>query len=95
MRRRYRQIAVLIALTVAGISPVLGGPLPATVSGVVRDAQGTPQMGAVVELMAADATVVARAYTNVRGGFSFDHIPVSYTHLDVYKRQGFHALLWP
>jgi hypothetical protein len=44
------------------------------VSGVVRDAQGTPQMGAVVELMAADATVVARAYTNVRGGFSFDHI---------------------
>jgi hypothetical protein len=74
VRRRYRQIAVLIALTVAGISPVLGAPLPATVSGVVRDAQGTPQMGAVVELMAADATVVARAYTNVRGGFSFDHI---------------------
>jgi Carboxypeptidase regulatory-like domain len=40
----------------------------------VRDARGTPQMGAVVELMAADATVVARVYTNVRGGFSFEHI---------------------
>jgi hypothetical protein len=56
------------------MSPVLGAPLPATVSGVVRDAQGTPQMGAMVELMAADATVIARAYTNVRGGFSFDRI---------------------
>jgi Carboxypeptidase regulatory-like domain len=40
----------------------------------VRDARGTPQMGAMVELMAADATVVARAYTNMRGGFSFDHL---------------------
>jgi hypothetical protein len=40
----------------------------------VRDARGTPQMGAVVELMAADATVVARVYTNMRGGYAFDHV---------------------
>jgi hypothetical protein len=40
----------------------------------VRDSRGTPQMGAMVELMAADATVVARAYTNVRGSFPFHHI---------------------
>jgi hypothetical protein len=31
-------------------------------------------MGAVVELMAADATVVARVYTNMRGGYAFDHV---------------------
>jgi hypothetical protein len=74
VRRRYRQIAVLIALTVVGLSPVLGAPVPATVSGVVRDAHGTPQMGAMVELMAADATVVARAYTNIRGAFAFEHL---------------------
>ena len=40
----------------------------------MRDARGTPQMGAVVELMAADATVVARVYTNMRGGYAFDHV---------------------
>lgn len=60
----------------AGLLPASASaaPFPATVSGVVRDAQGTPQMGAVVELMAADASVVARSYTNVRGAFVFDHI---------------------
>ena len=31
-------------------------------------------MGAMVELMAANATVVARVYTNVRGAFTFDHV---------------------
>ena len=40
----------------------------------MRDSRGVPQMGAVVELMAADATVVARAYTNMRGGFVFEHV---------------------
>ncbi len=63
-----------MVVTVAGLLPASGAPFPATVSGVVRDARGTPQMGAVVELMAADATVVARAYTNMRGGYAFDHI---------------------
>jgi hypothetical protein len=40
----------------------------------VSDARGTPQMGAVVELMAANATVVARAYTNARGVFNFEQV---------------------
>jgi hypothetical protein len=63
-----------MVVVVAGLVPASAAPFPATVSGVVRDARGTPQMGAVVELMSANATVVARAYTNVRGGFSFEHI---------------------
>ena len=58
----------------AGILSASAAPFPGTVSGVVRDARGTPQMGAMVELLAANATVIARAYTNVRGGFSFDQI---------------------
>ena len=74
MRRRYCQIAALVVVAVAGLLPASGAPFPATVSGVVRDARGTPQMGAVVELMAADATVVARVYTNMRGGYAFDHV---------------------
>jgi len=63
-----------MVMTVAGLLSASAAPFPATVSGVVRDARGTPQMGAMVELMAANATVVARAYTNVRGAFSFDHV---------------------
>jgi Carboxypeptidase regulatory-like domain len=63
-----------MVMTVAGLLPASAAPFPATVSGVVRDARGTPQMGAMVELMAANATVVARVYTNVRGAFTFDHI---------------------
>jgi hypothetical protein len=54
--------------------PASAAPFPPTVSGVVRDARGTPQMGAMVELMAADATVIARVYTNMRGGYAFDHV---------------------
>jgi hypothetical protein len=63
-----------MVMTVAGLLSASAAPFPASVSGVVRDARGTPQMGATVELMAANATVVARVYTNFRGGFSFDHI---------------------
>src|ERR1700742_3335373 len=63
-----------MVMTMAGLLPASAAPFPGTVSGVVRDSRGTPQMGAMVELLAADATVVARAYTNVRGAFAFDHI---------------------
>jgi hypothetical protein len=63
-----------MVMTVAGLLSASAAPFPATVSGVVRDGRGTPQMGAMVELMAANATVVARAYTNVRGAFSFEHV---------------------
>jgi hypothetical protein len=74
VRRKYCQIAALVVVAVAGLLPASGAPFPATVSGVVRDARGTPQMGAVVELLAADATVIARVYTNMRGGYTFDHV---------------------
>jgi hypothetical protein len=63
-----------MVVTMVGFLPASAAPFPGTVSGVVRDSRGTPQMGAMVELLAADATVVARAYTNVRGAFTFDHI---------------------
>src|ERR1700733_1319318 len=63
-----------MVLTVVGYLPASAAPFPATVSGVVRDARGTPQMGAMVELLAGNSTVVARVYTNVRGAFSFDQI---------------------
>ena len=63
-----------MVLVAAGLLPCSAAPLPATVSGVVRDSRGVPQMGAVVELMTLDSAVVARAYTTVSGSFSFDRI---------------------
>ncbi len=41
----------------------------AAVAGVVRDASGTPQMGALVELLHADASVVTTALTDIHGRY--------------------------
>jgi hypothetical protein len=40
-----------------------------SVSGVVRDSHGTPQIGAVVELLRPDFSVVRQVYTNDRGRY--------------------------
>jgi len=58
-------IAVLIAL---GTAPLCGAAT-AAVSGTVRDSAGVPQMGAEVDLLAADFTVVASVTTNEKGQF--------------------------
>ena len=39
------------------------------VSGVVRDAHGTPQMGALVQLLGADASTIATAFTDDHGRY--------------------------
>ena len=38
---------------------------------MVSDATGTPQIGVVVELLRSDSTLVARAYTDRKGSYSF------------------------
>ena len=42
-----------------------------SVSGVVRDAAGTPQIGAEVELLRADESLVSRVFTDRKGTYSF------------------------
>lgn len=60
----------LLLLCAATPGRASGGSTPAAaVSGVVRDAHGTPQMGAMVELLAADASVVATAFTDDHGRY--------------------------
>jgi len=46
----------------------------ASVAGVVRDANGTPQMGIVVELLRADSTQVARVFTDGKGNYSIPSV---------------------
>jgi hypothetical protein len=61
-------------LGVTGLSLVMSAAcaaqgLDSAVSGVVRDAKGTPQMGALVELLRADASVVVSTLTDTHGRY--------------------------
>jgi hypothetical protein len=68
MKRRAHLagFAVLIALSAA---PVFGAAT-ASVSGDVRDSSGTPQIGATVQLLRSDLTVVTTVYTDGKGHFA-------------------------
>jgi len=61
---------MLIAL---GAAPVCGAA-SATVSGLVRDSAGVPQIGAEVQLLRPDLSVVASVYTNSQGRFNISSI---------------------
>jgi len=67
--RRPHFALFLMLLAVSAAS--LHAAAPASVSGVVRDASGVPQVGAVVQLLQPDFTLVASAYTNSRGRYHF------------------------
>ena len=69
-RAQFAGFAMLIAL---GTAPVYGAA-PASVSGLVRDSAGVPQIGAKVELLRPDLTVVASVYTNSQGRFNISSV---------------------
>ena len=76
MRRLH--FAVFIALIAVGAAPVYAAA-PGSVSGVVRNSAGVPQIGAVVQLLRPDLSVLAVVYTNDQGQFSIPSIqPGSY-----------------
>ena len=49
-----------------------------TVSGIIRDAEGVPQMGALVEALLPDTSISASAITDARGRYHFSLRPGSY-----------------
>jgi hypothetical protein len=55
-----------MALLLVPVARAEGG---AIVSGVVRDAQGVAQMGALVQVLAANSTTIATAFTDARGRY--------------------------
>ena len=65
--RRFH-LAFFVALIAMGALPVRGAT-PGSVSGIVRDSAGVPQIGAVVQLLRPDLSIVAAVYTNDRGQF--------------------------
>ena len=62
--------AVLIAL---GAAPLFGAAT-ASVSGYVRDSAGVPQIGATVQLLRSDLSVVTSVYTDSKGRFFIDSL---------------------
>jgi hypothetical protein len=61
----FAGFAVLIALGTASLC----GAATASVSGLVRDSAGVPQIGAEVQLLGPGLSIVASAYTNGEGRF--------------------------
>ena len=72
--RRLHLVLFLVLIASGVLVAQSNAPASAAVSGVVRDAGGEPQIGAVVELLRSDLTFVASAYTNTRGRYSFSHV---------------------
>lgn len=63
-------LAWFTVLIVLGAAPVYGAS-PGSVTGTVRDSAGVPRIGAVVQLLRPDLTLVATVYTNSDGRFEF------------------------
>jgi len=65
-----RIVPVVIFAVVFGVAgPCFAASNRAAVVGMVRDAHGTPQMGALIELLSADASVIATAFTDDHGHY--------------------------
>jgi len=72
--RSRTSLYTLLALTLLLAQPAVAAPRyvasrDAALSGVIRDARGVPQMGALVELLTADASTIATAFTDLHGRY--------------------------
>lgn len=65
---RRPQLVLLAVLLALGSVPVFAAS-PGTITGVVRDSAGMPQIGAEVQLLRPDLTVITSVYTNTVGQF--------------------------
>ncbi len=76
--KQRAHLAGLAVLIILGAAPAFG-TAPASVSGLVRDSAGVPQIGAEVQLLRSDLSVVTSVYTDGTGRFAFSSIvPGSY-----------------
>src|SRR5271168_1806694 len=70
---RRLQLSIIAVLISLGSAPASGVTL-GSVSGSVRDSGGVAQIGAVVELLRPDMTVVASVFTDSKGRFSIPSV---------------------
>lgn len=69
MVQRFRFELGVVSILLGIVSFSQAADHGAVVSGVVRDAQGVPQMGAVVQILSANSVVRATAYTDLQGRY--------------------------
>jgi hypothetical protein len=74
VRQQFVQIACSILASAALATPLLAQSETASVSGIVRDRHGVPQIDALIQLMRADSSVVAVAHTDGRGVFLLEDL---------------------
>jgi hypothetical protein len=74
VRQQFLQIACSILASAVLAVPALAQSETASVTGVVRDRHGSPQIDALVQLMRADSSVVAIAHTDASGVFLLENL---------------------
>src|ERR1700689_4916809 len=76
MQSIYRTLGWVLAVVLTFAASAVAKPGYGTISGVVLDPSGTPQMGASVWLMSEDAggRTVAQILSNQYGAFFTDHL---------------------
>lgn len=74
MIRRFTNVAPVLALLAAVLSLPAHALNDGAVSGVVRDARGTPQVGALVELLRPDLSVIAQTFTDDHGHYELARV---------------------
>lgn len=72
MKRGCTQLGTWMLLALA--LPAAQAATTAVVRGVVRDPKGTPQMGALVQLLTPDATAIASAITDLNGRYRIPNV---------------------
>jgi hypothetical protein len=73
VQRPQVKIALLpLMMLLASVSVAMGQS--AAVSGVVRDAQGVAQLGALVQVIAADSAMAGTAFTDLHGRYFIPHL---------------------
>jgi Carboxypeptidase regulatory-like domain len=68
VQRSQLKIAILAVMLMAAATGRAAGPA-AAVAGVVRDAQGVAQMGALVQVLAQNSAMVGTAFTDLQGRY--------------------------
>lgn len=74
MQRPQVKIALLSLILLTAACRVAMGQ-GAAISGVVRDAQGVAQLGALVQVIAADSAMAGTAFTDLHGRYFIPHLP--------------------
>jgi protocatechuate 3,4-dioxygenase beta subunit len=73
LRPQVTIVFLTLVLTTAAVCRAADPP-GAAISGVVRDAQGIAQMGALVQIVADDSALMGTAFTDLHGRYLILHL---------------------